>query len=142
MSGSQLHKESRLSARAHHVRNYCVLVVPVAVDAGLGELARSGHLLHKTCGLNLRLSCVTTDLPLAHDDPVDIGVQRFCDDCLKCARNCPVGAIPEGAKTEVRGIRKWQMDPEKCLSVLVQGGSGLPDMPTCLPLDQGPFASS
>jgi reductive dehalogenase len=103
-------------ARAHHVRNYCVLVVPVAVDAGLGELARSGHLLNRTYGLNLRLSCVTTDMPLEHDDPVDTGVQAFCESCLKCARCCPVGAIPSGEKVAVRGIRKWQMDPEKCLA--------------------------
>jgi reductive dehalogenase len=102
-------------ARAHHVRNYCVLAVPVAVDAGLGELARSGHLLHRVYGLNLRLSCVTTDMPLEYDAPVDIGVQEFCERCLKCARNCPAGAIPEGPKTVVRGVRKWQMDPEKCL---------------------------
>lgn len=102
-------------ARAHHVRNYCVLAVPVAVDAGLGELARSGHLLHKTYGLNLRLSCVTTDLPLEHDAPVDIGVQEFCERCLKCARMCPAGAIPQGPKTVTRGVRKWQMDAEKCL---------------------------
>jgi reductive dehalogenase len=103
-------------ARAHHVRNYCVMVVPVAVDAGLGELARSGHLLHTIYGLNLRLSCVTTDMPLEHDEPVDIGVQAFCDRCLKCAKNCPVGAIPLGDKTAVRGVKKWQMEPEKCLS--------------------------
>lgn len=102
-------------ARAHHVRNYCVLMVPVAVDAGLGELARSGHLLNKLYGLNLRLSCVTTDMPLEHDKPVDIGVQAFCERCLKCARNCPVGAIPTGGKTVIRGISKWQMNPEKCL---------------------------
>ncbi len=102
-------------ARAHHVRNYCVLMVPIAVDAGLGELARSGHLLNKTYGLNLRLSCVTTDMPLEHDQPVDIGVQDFCERCLKCARSCPVGAIPAGEKTVVRGVRKWQMNPEKCL---------------------------
>jgi reductive dehalogenase len=102
-------------ARAHHVRNYCVLMVPIAVDAGLGELARSGHLLNKTYGLNLRLSCVTTDMPLEHDRPVDIGVQGFCERCLKCAKNCPVGAIPTGAKTLVRGVKKWQMNPEKCL---------------------------
>jgi reductive dehalogenase len=104
------------SARAHHVRNYCVLTVPVAVDAGLGELARSGHLLHKLYGLNLRLSCVTTDLPLEHDAPVDIGVQEFCERCLKCAKTCPAGAIPDGPKTVVRGVRKWQMEAEKCLT--------------------------
>jgi reductive dehalogenase len=110
-------------ARAHHVRNYCVLTVPVAVDAGLGELARGGHLLHKTYGLNLRLSCVTTDLPLAHDAPVDIGVQEFCERCLKCARTCPAGAIPDGPKTVTRGVRKWQMDAEKCLMYWSKAGA-------------------
>jgi reductive dehalogenase len=110
-------------ARAHHVRNYCVLVVPVAVDAGLGELARSGHLLHKIYGLNLRLSCVTTDMPLDHDQPADIGVQAFCERCLKCARCCPVGAIPTGEKVGVRGVMKWQMDAEKCLSYWSKAGA-------------------
>lgn len=110
-------------ARAHHVRNYCVLAVPVAVDAGLGELARSGHLLHRLYGLNLRLSCVTTDMPLEHNGPVDIGVQEFCSKCLKCARNCPAGAIPEGPKTVVRGVRKWPMDPEKCLLYWSKAGA-------------------
>lgn len=102
-------------ARAHHVRNYCVLVVPIAVDAGLGELSRAGYLLSKVYGLNLRLACVTTDLPLRTDEPVDIGVQEFCSQCLKCARNCPAGAIPTGEKVVVRGIRKWKIEPEKCL---------------------------
>ena len=111
------------AARANHVRNYCVLAVPVAVDAGLGELGRSGHLLHKVYGLNLRLSCVTTDLPLEHDAPVDIGVQEFCERCMKCARTCPAGAIPNGPKTVVRGVRKWQMDAEKCLMYWSKAGA-------------------
>jgi len=111
------------SARAHHVRNYGVLAVPVAVDAGLGELGRSGHLLHKMYGLNLRLSTVTTDMPLALDEPVDIGVQDFCERCLKCARCCPVGAIPQGPKTEANGVMKWKMDAEKCLQYWSRAGA-------------------
>ncbi|HHH40963.1 MAG TPA: reductive dehalogenase [Chloroflexi bacterium] len=102
-------------ARAHHLRNYGVLMVPVAVDAGLGELGRCGYLLHPRLGANLRLACVTTDLPLALDPPVDLGVQDFCEKCLKCATNCPSGAIPKGEKVVVRGMRKWQIDPVKCL---------------------------
>ena len=102
-------------ARAHHMRNYGVLVVPVAVDAGLGELARCGYLLHPRLGANLRLACVTTDLPLALDSPVDLGVQDYCAKCLKCATNCPSGAIPKGDPIVVRGVRKWQIDPIKCL---------------------------
>jgi len=102
-------------ARAHHLRNYGVLLVPVAVDAGLGELGRCGYLLHPRLGANLRLACVTTDLPLALDPPMDLGVQDFCEKCLKCATNCPSGAIPKGDKVVVRGVRKWQIDPVKCL---------------------------
>jgi reductive dehalogenase len=110
-------------ARAHHLRNYGVLVVPVAVDAGLGELGRCGFLLHPELGANLRLACVTTDLPLALDPPVDLGVQDFCDKCLKCADNCPSGAIHKGDKVIVRGVRKWQIEPVKCKLYWNQRGS-------------------
>jgi len=102
-------------ARAHHARNYGVLLVPVAVDAGLGELGRCGYLVSRQLGANLRLVCVTTDLPLALDKPVDLGVQDFCRKCLKCATTCPSGAIPRGEPVVVRGVRKWQINPEKCL---------------------------
>jgi len=102
-------------ARAHHLRNYGVLLVPVAVDAGLGELARCGYVINKELGANFRLACVTTDLPLAVDKPVDLGVQDFCEKCLKCADTCPSQAIPSGEKVEVRGVKRWQVDAEKCL---------------------------
>jgi reductive dehalogenase len=102
-------------ARAHHLRNYLVILPPVAVDAGIGELARCGYVVSRTLGANFRLSCVTTDMPLEHDDPVDLGMQDFCAKCGKCALNCPAGAIPAGDKTSVRGVRKWKIDDEACL---------------------------
>lgn len=102
------------SARAHHFHNYQVLCVPVAVDCGLGELSRAGYLLNKTYGLGLRLAVVTTDMPLEHDQPVDIGVQSFCATCKICAEMCPVDAIPAGEKIEVNGTRRWKLDEEKC----------------------------
>ncbi len=102
-------------ARAHHLRNYLVMLVPVAVDAGIGELARTGYVVSRTLGADFRLSCVTTDLPLEHDEPVDIGMQDFCSKCKKCAVNCPAGAIPLGEKTVTRGVRKWQLGEEACL---------------------------
>lgn len=102
-------------ARAHHLRNYGVLAVPVAVDAGLGEIARCGYALTKELGANFRLVCVTTDLPLAVDKPVDLGVQDYCEKCLKCADNCPPRAIPSGDRVVVRGVKRWKVDAEKCL---------------------------
>jgi reductive dehalogenase len=108
-------REFGYSARAHHVYNYGVMAVPLAVDAGMGELGRCGYLITKEYGANLRLSCVTTDLPLEEDPPVDLGIQGFCRKCLKCAHNCPPRAIPTGEPEVVRGVLKWAIDPVRCL---------------------------
>ena len=104
------------SARAHHLKNYQVLTVPIAIDCGLGELSRAGYLLTKECGLGLRLSIVTTDLPLAYDKPVNIAAQSFCTNCRICAEVCPVGAIPAGDKIEHNGLLKWKVNADKCLA--------------------------
>ena len=104
------------SARAHHFSNYEVLVIPVAVDCGLGELSRAGYLLTKEYGLGVRLSVVTTDIPLVHDEPVDIGAQSFCEQCFICVEECPSGAIPLGGKTLHNGVMKWKLDEQKCYS--------------------------
>jgi len=101
-------------ARAHHFSNYQVLVVPVAVDCGLGELSRAGYLLTKNLGLGLRLSVVTTNMPLMVDQPLDIGVQSFCEQCTRCVDACPSGAIPTGEKVLHNGVVKWKLDEEKC----------------------------
>ncbi len=111
------------SARAHHFSNYQVLVVPVAVDCGLGELSRAGYLLTKKYGLGVRLSVVTTDMPLMHDDPIDIGVQSFCQQCLICVEECPSGAIPLGEKTLYNGVMKWKLDQKKCYSYWYENGT-------------------
>lgn len=101
-------------ARAHHFSNYQVLAVPVAVDCGLGELSRVGYLLTKEFGLAVRLSIVTTDLPMKPDNPRDIAVQSFCENCQRCVEACPSNAIPAGEKFEHNGILKWKLDEEKC----------------------------
>jgi len=110
-------------ARAHHMRNYGLLCVPVAVDAGMGELGRCGFLITKELGPNLRLSCVTTDLTMELDSPVDLGMQDFCRKCLKCSESCPARAIPRGEPVMVRGVRKWKIDEVKCLLYWSHTGS-------------------
>jgi ferredoxin len=102
------------SARAHYDGNYWVQCVPVAVDAGMGELSRAGFLLTKEFGLALRLAVVTTDMQVRLDSPVDIAVQSFCESCKICAEICPIKAIPEGDKVTVNGTRRWKLDAEKC----------------------------
>ncbi len=101
-------------ARAHIDGNYRVLCGPIAVDAGLGELGRLGLLITPEFGPRVRLSVVTTTLPLTQDRPIHFGVQDFCAFCKKCAENCPSRAIDEGEKGVCRGVEKWQSSQEKC----------------------------
>lgn len=103
------------SARAHDVHNYQILIPPVAIDAGLGELGRSGVLVTEKYGSAVKIAAVTTEIPLVYDNPVDIGVEEFCSECRICGEYCPVGAIPiKQEKKVVRGIRKWKLNDNAC----------------------------
>lgn len=103
-------------ARAHiSDSNYQIILPPLAVEAGLGEIGRHGYLISDKLGSRLRLGGVTTSLPLIVDSPKSFGVADFCQSCLKCADNCPPQAIPSGEKKTVRGVEKWMIDPVKCL---------------------------
>jgi len=97
-------------------------MVPIAIDAGLGELARTGRVLSPEFGINMRLKGVTTDLPLKPDKPISFGVRDFCTACENCATYCPANAIPYGPPTETpptkhsnSGLRKWYIKADKCL---------------------------
>ena len=68
-------------------------MVPLAVDAGLGEMGRLGYLLTKKLEPRVRLGAVTTTLPLLPDRPVDIGVADFYRICKKCATCCPSASM-------------------------------------------------
>ncbi|HUT72254.1 MAG TPA: reductive dehalogenase [Desulfatiglandales bacterium] len=103
------------SATASHLRHYDALMVPLAVDAGLGELGRLGYLITKEFGPRVRLGAVTTDLPLVPDEPIDIGVEDFCRICKKCAMCCPSSSIPEERdQTVVNGSLRWKLNDETC----------------------------
>ena len=110
------------SARAHNF-NFQVMDIPLAIDAGFGELARNGILITEEYGNNTKTMSVTTDLPLEDDKPVDIGVDEFCTQCKICAEICPAGAIPRGDKRVVRGVRKWKIDAEACFKYWLHTGS-------------------
>ena len=102
------------SATANHLRHYDAVLVPLAVDAGLGETARLGYLITKEFGPRVRLGAVTTDLPLVADKPVDIGVEDFCKICKKCANCCPSDSIPLGDQQEFNGTLRWKLNAETC----------------------------
>lgn len=103
------------SATADHLRHYDAILPPLAVDAGLGELGRLGYVMTKELGPRIRLSAVTTDLPLVPDRPVDIGARDFCTFCKKCATCCPSQSIPgEDNPREHNGSLRWKLNDETC----------------------------
>ena len=102
------------SATANHLRHYDAVLVPLAVDAGLGEVGRLGYLMTKDFGPRVRLGAVTTNLALVPDKPVDIGAEDFCSICKKCANCCPSNSIPLDDKEEVNGTLRWKLNAETC----------------------------
>lgn len=91
-----------------------VLQIPMALKAGLGQLGKHGSMISKEFGSNFRLAAVMTDLPLALDAPVDIGVDDLCLSCQRCTKDCPPDAILD-TKQLVRGVEKWYVDFDKCI---------------------------
>jgi epoxyqueuosine reductase len=102
-----------------------VLHVPVAIDAGLGQLGKHGSLITAEHGSNVRLATVLTDLPLVPDEPADLGVDDFCATCRLCTTHCPPHAILD-AKQTVRGVEKWYVDFDACVPYFSDnGGCGI-----------------
>lgn len=104
-------------SRAHTDGNYLAPLVPIAAEAGLGEVGRMGLLLHPRLGPCLRISMVSTELELPPDKKKEFGVANFCRLCLKCAENCPTRSISFDDQPSVdRGVAHWKIKQEKCYS--------------------------
>jgi len=122
------------------------LSIPLAVDAGLGQLGRNGLLITPEYGPRVRLCKVFTDLPLTPDQPVDFGVTEFCKGCKLCAEACEVDAISmdtepswiPACSSSSPGTLKWYVDGEKCYEYWMDNGT---DCSTCIsvcPFNDGP----
>jgi len=112
-----------LGYQALPMGNDTALSIPIAIDAGLGELSRMGLLITREYGPRVRLSKIFTDLPLATDTPVEFGVWDFCKKCERCAHFCPGQAIMYGEPIDQplnlcnrEGLLRWPINAEKCFS--------------------------
>jgi reductive dehalogenase len=112
-------------ARAHFFANYQLVVPPILLWAGLGEMSRIADcVVNPFLGPRFKAAVVTTDLPLAPDKPIDFGLQDFCSKCKKCARECPSGALSDRGKIVHNGYEKWPLDVKKCTSMRVGNKHG------------------
>lgn len=111
-------------ARAHIDGNYQVVCPLVARDAGLGEIGRMGLLMTPKLGPRVRISVVTTNLPLVTDLAVcDSSIIDFCEKCKKCADSCPGQAISSEPRKEIDGALRWQINQESCFTLWCKLGT-------------------
>ncbi len=112
-------------ARCHSAMDSQVMHLPLIVWSGLGELSRIGEVaINPFIGPRFKSVVVTTDVPVKIDKPIDFGLQEFCKKCRKCARECPVSAIPWGDKIMYNGAEMWKPDVPNCTSYRVSNAKG------------------
>jgi ferredoxin len=106
------------------------VLIPAAIEAGLGELGKHGSLIHRELGANFRLASVLTNAPFLPDKPDVFGADDFCTHCRLCADACPPDAIlPD--KQLVRGEMRWYVDFDKCLPYFNEHLSCAACLPAC-----------
>ncbi len=95
---------------------YEVIMTPFVLTSGLGEFSRAGYAMVPEVGANFRPAGVITDIDFEYDKPINIGMAKFCMKCKICADTCPTGAIESGDEPKglVRGVKRWDLDREKC----------------------------
>ncbi|MFQ5880264.1 MAG: reductive dehalogenase, partial [Dehalococcoidia bacterium] len=111
--------------------NDTAAIIPFAIQAGLGELARTNRLVTPEYGPVVRLCKIFTDLPLATDKPIEFGVWEFCKKCMKCAEACPPKALSFDPEPSFNtrgpwnnpGHQGWFEDSVKCYTYW-QAGPG------------------
>ena len=115
-----------LGYRAYASMNDSSLGIPLAVQAGFGEVGRHSLLITEEYGPRLRLGRIFTDLPLKVSRPKKFGVKEFCSVCDRCAAACPPKAIPNDEpstriynRSNLIGVKKWTVDAEKCFKFWV-----------------------
>jgi epoxyqueuosine reductase len=120
-----------LGYRALPMGNDSALSIPLAIDAGLGQVGRNGLLVTPEFGPCVRLCKVLTDLPLAPDRPIAFGLWDTCRRCRRCAEACAAGAISTDAEPTMDvvsrsnnpGILRWPVCHDRCYAFWMQNGA-------------------
>jgi reductive dehalogenase len=113
-------------AEPHFPTHYKVVMPPLVLLAGLGEMSRFGNtVLNPFLGPRFKASAVTTNLPLEPDKPIDFGLQHYCKVCKKCARECPSQALSHANETILyNDYETYGLDVEACTRMRVGNPAG------------------
>ena len=105
-------------AQVHSPNDNSGVFIPLFVNAGLGQLGANGQLLSPHFGSRARLMLITTDAPVEYDEPVDYGINKFCEQCQVCVVRCPARALLR-EKVWYRGVQKNKLVYDRCRPVMV-----------------------
>ena len=94
-------------------------MIPMFVQAGLGQLGANGQLLSPQFGSRARLQIIFTDAKLTYDEPVDYGIHAFCQQCKVCVDRCPGRALTAD-KVWYRGVEKNKLVFKRCRPVMAR----------------------
>ena len=110
-----------LGYRAHviHPNDSTGPIIPMFINAGMGQLGACGYLLTPHEGARGRLMMVTTDAKVTNDEPVDYGIHAFCQVCQVCVNRCPGRALMRD-KIWWRGIEKNKLYFKRCRPVMAR----------------------
>jgi len=127
----------RLGYEALPMGNDHALSIPMAIQAGLGQLGRNGLLITPESGSSVKICKVFTDMELEFDKPSRPPLAERCFDCGICSSTCEADAISSDTNPTRKttspsnnpGILRWPVDHDKCYQFWVENGS---DCSTCI----------
>ncbi|MFA6929280.1 MAG: hypothetical protein WCT05_03055 [Lentisphaeria bacterium] len=72
---------------------YRISIEYAAVAAGLGEIGYHGMFMSREYGIRQALGMLVTDMPITPGPGKNTADGNICEQCLECARACPLQAI-------------------------------------------------
>ena len=106
-------------AQIHNSSDAASAVIPMFVEAGMGQQGAMGYLLSPHFGSRHRLQMIITDAIVSYDKPVDYGIHNFCSICQVCVNRCPGRALMRD-KVWWRGVEKFKMIAKRCRPVMAR----------------------
>ena len=94
-------------------------LIPLFVNAGLGQVGANGILMSPHFGPWARLQVIMTDANVTYDEPVDYGIHAFCQICQTCTNRCPGRALAR-EKVWYRGAHKNKISMRRCIPMLAR----------------------
>ncbi|ONI39634.1 hypothetical protein AN639_02460 [Candidatus Epulonipiscium fishelsonii] len=117
---------------------YITPTMPIAVDAGIGQMGRSNMVVTKEFGNRLKMGVVLTNLELIPDGRIDFGLTEFCKRCRICSRNCPSKSICSNNEPQIlEGEIVWPHNEVTCMEMWMKVGTDCGICMSSCPFSQG-----